>query len=122
MLGPAANGFEKARVQLLEGLGLFGELLAEPLHGGRLVVDEEIELQHFFDGHALAIVLGDLIGEEIDAVAFGETLIEPSVKFGGREWDGDASLDMEGDHSIKEEVVLTFGNDFCMALIDYKNR
>jgi len=41
---PAADLFEELRVEFLECLGLFDELLFQPLDGRRLICDKKLEL------------------------------------------------------------------------------
>ncbi len=44
MFLPAADLFEELGVNVLEGLGLFGELLLEPFNGGCLIGNEKLEV------------------------------------------------------------------------------
>ena len=116
VLQPAGELADETGVYLLEGLRLALELLAQPLDGGLLVADEEIELDQLAGGEASGVVLDDLFAQEEHAVAFGKSLAEPGVELGGRERDGDAALHVEGDHAVEEQVALAFGDDLGAAV------
>src|SRR5438093_13112765 len=111
MLLPATDLPEELGMEFLEGLWLLDELLLEPLDSRRFVYDEDGELQDLFDGHASFVVFGYLLGQEVHALALGETLAQPLVELRSRKRYGDATLDVEGNHAVEEQVVLALGDD-----------
>ena len=90
-------------MEFLEGLRLLGELLFEPLDGRRLVGDEKLELQHLSDGHALLVVFGHLLGQEIHPVPFGEPLVKPGIELRSGQGNSYTALDVEGHHAVEEQ-------------------
>ena len=81
-----------------------------------LVADEELELEELPGGQPSGVVLGDLLGQEVHAVAFWKPLAESGVELGGGERDRDAALDVEGDHAVEEQVALALGDHLGAAL------
>ena len=122
MFLPAADLLDELRVDLLEGLGLLEQLLPKPLDGRRLVGDEELELQDLADGHALLVVLGDLVGEEVHPITLRETLLQPGVELRCGQRHGHAALDVEGHHAVEEQVVLPLGDDLGLAVLGDEDR
>ena len=102
--------------------GFLDELLLEPLDGRGFVGDEELKLQNLPDGHALLVVLGHLLGQEVHAIPLGEPLDQPGVELSRGQRNGHAALDVEGHHAVEEQVVLTLGDDLGLAVLGDKDR
>ena len=74
------------------------------------------------DGHALPVVLGHLVGEEVHPIPRRETLLQPGVELSRGQRHGHAALDVEGDHAVEEQVVLALGDDLGLAVLGDKDR
>ena len=122
MLLPAPDFLQELRMDVLEGLGLLGKLLLEPLDGRCLVRNEKLKLKNLLDRHSLLIILSRLIRQEIHAFTHWEALFQARVELGSRQGNRYTSLDMEGDHAVEEQVILALGNDFNFAALGNKNR
>ena len=108
-------------LEVLVGLGagadLRVQLAAQPLDGRLFVGDKEGELLHLGGPQPLAVVLGDLVGQEVHLVPLGEALLEPGVELGGAQGHAEAALDVKGDHAVVEQVGLPLGDDFQDAVL-----
>ena len=77
MLGPGLELAHELRLQILEALRLVLQLLAYPLDCTVLIVHKEAELAKLCGSGALAVVLGDLVWQEVHAITLGKSMRQP---------------------------------------------
>ena len=81
-----------------------------------------MKLHHLADGHALLVVFGHLLGEEVHPIPLGEPLGKPGIELSRGQRNGNASLNMEGHHAVEEQVVLALGDDLGLAVLRDEDR
>src|SRR5437667_11938044 len=113
---------QELRLNLLVRLRLALELLPQPLDRRALVGHEERELRDLLHLKPTAVILCDLIREEVHAVALGELLLKARIELGRAERDCRPALDVEGDHPIEEDKRLPFGDRLRLSLQPRRKR
>ena len=101
--------------------GFASQLPLQPLDGGGLVDDEDLELHHVLGRQALLVVLGDLFEEKDHAVAFGEAVGETGQELAERQGHGDVAQDMEGDHAVEQQMRLALVDDLHPPVLGHEH-
>src|SRR5208337_952435 len=93
-----------------------------PLDRTLLITDEELQLLDPADFEPLPVIFDNLIRQEIHPISLGKSLAESEAKLSRREWDGVATLNMECDHTIVQNITLSFDDGFSLTILRDEDR
>ena len=107
-------------MHLLIGRWALAQEVGQPVDGAALVRDEQFHLRRLRSLSALAVILGNLLGQEDHAIALGETAAQAIQELFGRQRHWEVVADEPSDHPVVDAARIALDDELQHAVFDFE--
>jgi hypothetical protein len=111
---PSRDLLKKFWLNLLERLRFLFQIQPQPLNGTAFIGYKNGKLLNIRNLGTLCVIFMNLLGKKEHAVSFGISLPKARIEFRRRKWNDVASLNVERNHPVKQQVVLALRDNLSV--------